>query len=170
MDERQKWFLLKHEDQSVFGPLEFDQVRQWALAAQLSPLDRVSTDGKSWTKAPMVPELEMDYLIETGPDQFYGPTTIGSVREFLTAGEITLETTITNCKDATQRPVREVEELNLPSAEEPIRTSIRENLQQRLRDLEQTLMEERRGRQAAEARCERLQARLAEIAKVIAVE
>ena len=25
MDERQKWFLLKNDDESVFGPLEFSQ-------------------------------------------------------------------------------------------------------------------------------------------------
>lgn len=167
MDERQKWFLLKNDDDSVFGPLEFQQLRHWALAAQLSPLDKVSTDGKTWTKAPMMPELAMDYLIETGPDQYYGPTTIGSVREFLAAGEIDHDTLITNCKDGTQRAVHEVEELKQISAEEPIRTSIRENLQQRLRELEEALMEERRARQAAESRCERLQTRLSEIAKVI---
>jgi hypothetical protein len=170
MEERQKWFLLKHDDESVFGPLDFEQLRQWALAAQLSPLDKVSTDGKTWTKAPMVPDLQMDYIVETGPDQHYGPTTVGALREFLTAGEITLDTVVTNCKDGSQRAVRDVTELDMPTAEEPIRTSIRENLQQRLRELEESLMDERRARQIAETRCERLQARLAEIAKAMSVE
>ena len=33
----QLWFLSKHEDGSVFGPLPFAQVRRWAAAAQVAP-------------------------------------------------------------------------------------------------------------------------------------
>ena len=84
-----KWYLRKSHDGSEFGPIAFEQLRQWAADAQISPLDRVSTDAKAWLKAPMVPELEMDYLIEVGEDKYYGPTTVGALREFLTAGEIT---------------------------------------------------------------------------------
>jgi hypothetical protein len=43
-----------------------------------------------------------------------------------------------------------------------VRTSIRLSLQKRIRELEEALMEERRGRETAELRCERLEARLAE--------
>ena len=52
---------------TIFGPITFDQLHQWALDAQVSPLDKVSSDEKTWLKAPMVPELEMDYLIEVSP-------------------------------------------------------------------------------------------------------
>ena len=79
---------MKNDDGTVFGPISFEQLRQWSVDAQVSPLDKVSTDEKNWIKAPMVPELEMDYLVEVSPDQFYGPTTIGAVREFLQVGEI----------------------------------------------------------------------------------
>ncbi len=165
MDETQKWYLMKQEDGSVFGPITFDLLRQWALDAQISPLDKVSTDERTWTKAPMVPELEMDFLIEVSPDQYYGPTTLGAVREFLQMGEITGDTLITNCKDGSDRPVRDIAELQPPAPEEeqPVRTSIRLSLQQRIRDLEENLLEERRAREAAELRCEKLEARLAEL-------
>lgn len=165
MDETQKWFLMKQDDGSVFGPITFEQLRLWAYEAQISPLDKLSADEKTWVKAPMVPELEMDYLVEVSPDQFYGPTTIGAVREFLQAGEISDDTIITNCKDGTELPVREIPELQPPAHEsdQPVRTSVRLSLQQRIRELEETLLEERRARDAAELRCERLEAKLSEL-------
>jgi hypothetical protein len=169
-DENQTWYLIKNEDQSIFGPISFQQLKEWAVEAQISPLDKVSTDQHTWFKAPMVPELEMDYLIEVSPDQFYGPTTLGAVREFLGMGEINSETRITNCKDGTELPLREVPAL-MPTTDQteearPVRTSIRLNLQQRIRELEEALMEERRAREVAEHMVEKLEARLADITRV----
>lgn len=167
MDDAQTWYLMKHDDGSVFGPITLEQLQEWAAEAQVSPLDKVSTDEKSWTKAPMIPELEMDYLVEVSPDQYYGPTTLGAVREFLEIGEVTRDTVITNCTDGSERLIRDVPELApapLPEEEaQPIRTSIRVSLQARLRELEELLMEERRARHDAELRCEKLEARLAEL-------
>ncbi len=160
---------MKNEDGSVFGPLPFEQLRQWASDAQVSPLDKVSSDEKTWLKAPMLPELQMDYLVEVSPDQFYGPTTIGAVREFLLAGEINGETTVTNCRDGSCDLVRDIPGLlpETPEAEilQPVRTSIRINLQQRIRDLEEALMVERRAREQAEHRVERLESKLDEITR-----
>lgn len=167
MDAEQHWFLMKHEDGSEFGPVTIQQLHEWAMEAQISPLDKVSPDGRTWTKAPMVPELEMDYLVEVSPDQYYGPTTLGAVREFMQLGEISATTTITNCRDGSEQPISEVPELQpepaLEEAQRPVRTSIRVSLQSRLRELEELLMEERRARQDAELRCEKLEARLSEL-------
>lgn len=168
MDVNQNWFLMKNEDGSVFGPISFEQLRQWALDAQVSPLDKVSNDETSWFKAPMVPELGMDLLIEVSPDQFYGPTTLGAVREFLQAGEINGDTPVTNCRDGSVVRVKDIPELRAEQEEEatqPVRTSIRMNLQQRIRDLEEALMDERRARESAETLVERLEAKLAEITR-----
>jgi len=167
MDEHQNWFLMKSDDGSVFGPISLAQLTQWAVDAQVSPLDKVSTDEHTWMRAPMVPELGMDYLVEVTPDQFYGPTTLGAVREFLEIGEINEETAVTNCKDGTVRQVKEMPEL-LPkedAASEPVRASIRLNLQQRIRELEETLMEERRARETAEHLVEKLEAKLAQVTR-----
>ena len=163
MDENHQWFLMKHDDATVFGPISFEQLRQWAEDAQISPLDKLSTDESNWVKAPMIPELNMDYLVEVSADQYYGPTTLGAVREFLIMGEINADSYLTNCKDGTQQRVGDFPELQPRREEEaPVRTSIRLSLQKRIRELEETLMDERRAREAAELRCERLEARLAE--------
>ena len=168
-EDKQQWHLLKHDDGSMFGPVTLEQLKQWSTEAQISPLDKVSNDGKTWMKAPMVPDLEMDYLVEVSPDQYYGPTTLGAVREFLLIGEIHAETLVTNCRDASETPLREIPGM-LPSPDEeeaarPVRTSIRLNLQQRIRELEEALMEERRGREIAEHLVEKLEAKLAEITR-----
>ena len=169
MEAAPTWYLMKNEDGSIFGPITFDQLRQWSLDAQVSPLDKVSSDEKTWVKAPMVPELEMDYLIEVSPDQFYGPTTLGAVREFLQIGEINADTPVTNCRDGSVHAIKDIPGVQIVQEEDeiqqPVRTSIRVNLQQRVRELEEALMEERRAREQAEHLVERLEAKLNEITR-----
>ena len=154
----QKWFLRKHEDGSTFGPVRFDQITRWAAAAQIAPHDTLSSDGQTWVKAPMVPQLSMDWLVELTSEHYYGPTTLGALREFIRVGEIYGETVLINSRDGTRRQVREMPDLweAAPEADEnqfqiqlddPVgpgvaKMSIR--LQERIRDLEQTLQEERR--------------------------
>ena len=172
-DDNPQWYLLKNDDGSTFGPVTMEQLKQWAGEAQISPLDKVSNDGKSWMKAPMMHELGLDYLVEVSPDQYYGPTTLGAVREFLQMGEIHPETLVTNCKDGTEAPLKDIPGM-LPTPDEeeaarPVRTSIRLNLQQRIRELEETLMEERRAREMGEHHIEKLEAKLAEITRAAAL-
>ncbi len=169
MELAQTWYLMKNDDGTIFGPISFELLQQWSLDAQISPLDKVSNDEKNWVKAPMVPELEMDFLIEVSPDQFYGPTTLGAVREFLKAGEIGAETPVTNCRDGSVRLVNDIPELQpRPDEDEalqPVRTTVRTNLQKKIRELEEALMEERRSREQAEHLVERLEAKLSEITR-----
>jgi hypothetical protein len=40
----QEWFLRKHEDGHIFGPLPFAPLPRWASSAQVAPHDIVSTD------------------------------------------------------------------------------------------------------------------------------
>ena len=167
MDESLKWFLMKQNDGTVFGPMSFENLRQWAADAYIAPLDKISSDSHTWVKAPMIPELEMDFLLCIEPDSYYGPTTAGAVREFLANGEVTLDSTITNCKTGEEGPLRAFGILPEAEAEvelePPPRSSIRENLQGRIRKLEESLVEERRLRQVAEDARTRAEARLAEI-------
>jgi hypothetical protein len=170
MESAPTWYLMKNEDGTIFGPITFDQLHSWASDAQVSPLDKVSSDEKTWMKAPMVPELGMDYLIEVSPDQFYGPTTLGAVREFLQLGEINSETPVTNCRDGSVRVIKDIPEMQSSAADEdaqaqPVRTSIRVNLQQRVRELEEALMDERRAREQAEHLVERLETKLNEVTR-----
>jgi len=155
----QKWFLRKHEDGSTFGPVQFDQITRWAAAAQVAPHDTLSNDGQTWIKAPMLPQLGMDWLVELTSEHYYGPTTLGALREFIRLGEIDGETVVINACDGIRRQIREMPDLwetAQPEADEnqfqiqlgdPVgpgvaKMSIR--LRERIRDLEQTLQEERR--------------------------
>ena len=110
-------YLLKAENNEVFGPVNFQQLNAWATSAQISPLDKVSTDQQTWFKAPMVPELGMDWLIELTSDQLYGPTTLGALQEFLNLGEINAETHLINARDGTAAVVRDLNTLTIPPEE-----------------------------------------------------
>jgi hypothetical protein len=171
----QLWFLCKHEDGSIFGPLPFAQVRHWAATAQVAPHDKLSHDQQTWLKAPMFPELEMDWLVEVTGEQYYGPTTLGAVQEFLRLGEIGAETFVINARDGSRRQIKELmdDQLQFPSQpdagtmggadEAPFATTMAINLRDRISDLEQSLFEERRSRQDCEERCRELELRLNEL-------
>ncbi len=167
MDTESSCYLLKHDDGTLFGPMPFEQLKSWANKALVSPLDKISNDQDRWIKAPMAADLEMDWLIQLGVDELYGPTTLGAVNEFLGAGEISEDTLIINCCDGKQLTVRDLEGLVIEREASPIRTAsdrlkvptIRVSLQQRVRDLEAALLEERRYVARLEVDYQKLQAK-----------
>lgn len=96
-DHSPAWLLKKHSTGNIHGPVSFEKLLEWAGAAQINPQDCVSSDGQTWTKAPMINELHMDWLIEVPDNPLYGPTTSGALLEFLKMGEINTSTRIVNC-------------------------------------------------------------------------
>lgn len=104
-----QWYLLKVSGNEIFGPAPLSQLRIWAAEAKISPMDRVSSDNrKSWRRAPMVTELQMDWLVEM-PDGFlYGPTSVGTLQEFLATGEIDERTTVINTFENTKTRINEL--------------------------------------------------------------
>ena len=115
----------------------------------------------------MVPELHMDYLIHLGEDSYYGPTTEEAVLEFLRSGEITVESMVINCCTGAETTLRHADffQGQPPAPEatalnEPGRRSIRQNLQQRIRELELLLMDGRRQLDMAEVHIRQLERRL----------
>src|SRR3981081_3672672 len=117
----QQWFLRKHEDGTIFGPLSFYQLARWASTAQVAPHDSISIDQTNWMKAPMLPELGMDWIVEVTSERFYGPTTLGSIREFLRLGEIDEDTSVINACTAARETIRDLVPLleALPAEVEP---------------------------------------------------
>src|SRR5437660_6247861 len=99
------WFLRKHQDGSVFGPISFDQLAGWASSAQVAPQDVVSTDQETWLKASMVAQLGMDWLVEVTSEHLYGPTTVGAIQEFIRLGDINTDTFVVNSCDGTRRQI-----------------------------------------------------------------
>src|SRR5205085_3301417 len=157
----QDWFLRKHEDGSIFGPLPFAQLARWASSAQVAPHDVVSTDQITWTKAPMLPELEMDWLVEITTERFYGPTTLGAIQEFMRLGEINGDTFVINSRDGSRRRVSEmplvisqiaVESEAADDSTGPVASGMSIKVEDRIRELEQSLREERRALHEAEER------------------
>ena len=96
-DQSPVWLLKKHGSGNVHGPVPFEKLLEWADAAQINAQDSISNDGKTWTKAPMIEDLHMDWLIEVKGNPLYGPTSAGAILEFLNVGEIDASTPIVNC-------------------------------------------------------------------------
>lgn len=176
IENPENWFLKKHDDGAVFGPIRFDQIAAWARSAQVNPHDMVSNDNVMWTKAPMVPELEMDWLVEVGVNLLYGPTTGSAVLEFARAGEITRSTPVINCRtgetmtlestpffDESVTPATEH-----PGAIQPPRGGIKVSLQKRIRDLEAALIEKRLQLNVAAETISKLENRVRELERQVA--
>jgi hypothetical protein len=168
----QSWYLRKHEDGTVFGPLEFEQLQRWASSAQIAPHDKLSTDQETWIKAPMLPQLEMDWLVEVTTERYYGPTTIGAIEEFIRLGEISDETFLLNSCNGTRHRIADFPELLSGPNEKhfsttdvigPAASGMLIGMQDRIRDLEQTLAEERRALRDTEERYRELESMYREL-------
>ncbi len=174
------WFLKKHENGEVFGPVHFNKIRDWARSAHVNSQDALSTDKTVWTKAPMLPELEMDWLVVVEDDLLYGPTTAGALLEFSRLSEIGSDTRLINCctgatttlgetafyQEAQKEPVEEeipVAQSLFSRLQSPAKGDIRHNLQQRVRDLETSLLEKRRRLMSAEETIAKLEVRIKEL-------
>ena len=175
----QQWYLRKHEDGALFGPISFEQLALWASTAQIAPHDSISSDQLTWIKAPMLPELGMDWLVELTSEQYYGPTTLGAIQEFIRLGEIDAENFVINSCDGTRRQISELSSV-LPGTaamgrrrrcdaaatgnlDAPVASGISIDLQDRIRDLEQTLRDERRALEEAEERYRELESKYREL-------
>ena len=64
----------------------------------------LSNDRQTWVKAPMLPQLGMDWLVELTSEHYYGPTTLGALQEFIRLGEIDAETLVINTRKG-QTPI-----------------------------------------------------------------
>ncbi len=163
------WFLRKHAGGETFGPLSLAQLLAWASGARVAPHDLLSQDRETWIKAPMLSDLQMDWLVELTSEQCYGPTTVGAIHEFLRLGEITPESFVINTCDGSSRRVAELAQSFPPDGEipehdetggvSPATTGISIKVEDRIRDLEQTLREERSALREADERYRELEER-----------
>jgi len=175
----QQWFLRKNEDGHIFGPLSFEQLARWASSAQVAPQDVLSTDQVIWIKAPMLEALGMDWLVEVTSERYYGPTTLGAVQEFIRLGEINEHTFLINSCDGVRRQIGEMAPILqtqlapadavMPAEEapfaEPAASGMSIDVQDRIRDLEQSLLEERRALRETEERYRALELKYQELAQ-----
>ncbi len=175
----QHWFLRKHEDGNLFGPLTFEQLARWASSAQVAPNDSLSTDQTKWIKAPMLPELAMDWIVEVTSERFYGPTTLGAISEFIRLEEINDDTFVINACDGKRQQIRDIaplleadsaasdpvneDEIAIATGRGPAARGIAVGVQDRIRELQDALRDERRALAEAEDRYRALEAKYLEV-------
>ncbi len=168
-----QWYLRKHDDESLHGPVTLEQLQDWSLAAKVSPLDKVSSDDKqTWRRAPMVEDLHMDWLVEVSDDYLYGPTTFGAVQEFLAADEIDGETFVINTRDGRRSQIKDMPAFRKPPEERNAPGNVTSrldgeakgvvNLGERIIQIEEMLLQQRRALEEAELRYQRLRAKYIE--------
>jgi hypothetical protein len=154
------WFLRKHAEGEVFGPVPFDQIRAWVDSALVNPQDSVSGDGVHWTKAPMVAELRMDWLVDLDGQPLYGPTSPGALLEFHRMGEIDAMTPLINCCTGETHLFQDTP--FFPNPREAA-VSTRVSLQQRIMELEERLLEKSNALAFANQSIARLERRVFEL-------
>ena len=72
MANAREWFV-RTEDGKVYGPAETSALVEWAKDGRIEPSSFISRDRINWTPAQLMPELEMEWLVETEPGRVYGP-------------------------------------------------------------------------------------------------
>ena len=80
--------LQKVQTGRVLGPMDLDHLKALANQSLIAPEDLVQVDEGPWNKAPEVAGLEMLWWVEPLDGPRYGPTTAGTVAEFLQSGQL----------------------------------------------------------------------------------
>lgn len=80
--------LQKVQTGRVLGPMDLDHLKALANQSLIAPDDLIQADEGAWQKAPEVAELEMLWMVEPLDGPRYGPTTAGTIAEFLQSGQL----------------------------------------------------------------------------------
>ena len=83
-----KLWYVRNTAGKVFGPIDFESLKAWVKDGRVEPLAGVSSDLKHWVLAPLKPELEMNWVVENNPGQFYGPTHRAVVDDLVKMGSL----------------------------------------------------------------------------------
>jgi hypothetical protein len=99
------WRVRKGPDNSIYGPVDPETLKEWANSAQVAPEDMVDASDENWRPAPDIEFLEMLWVVKLGGGESYGPTTIGTLREFINEGLVTEKTLATHAKTNQSLPL-----------------------------------------------------------------
>jgi len=101
--------LRKLNDAEVYGPMNLDELKQLIDSAYVSPEDEISTgEDEEWKPVTEFPELGMVWKIQANDGTMYGPTSLGTIREFLRTGEIRFDDKIIKHDEKDPRTVADV--------------------------------------------------------------
>ena len=90
------WRVRKAADNSIYGPVDPEMLKEWANSAQIAPEDMIDESDEKWRPAPAIEFLEMLWLVKLPGGEVYGPTTVGTLREFIQEGLVTEKTLATH--------------------------------------------------------------------------
>jgi len=99
------WRVKKMPDNAIYGPVDETTLKEWANSAQISPQDQVDISDENWKLAPEVEFLNMLWMVSLPDDEIYGPTTVGTLREFIHEGLISEKTQATHVKTQQSLPI-----------------------------------------------------------------
>jgi ribosomal protein L19E len=99
------WRVKKAPDDSIYGPVDMETLKEWANSAQIAPQDMVDESDDNWRVAPEIDFLEMLWMIKLPGGEIYGPTTVGTLREFINEGLVTEKTLATHGKTHQSLPL-----------------------------------------------------------------
>ena len=150
------WRVRKGPDDSIYGPVDQETLKEWATSAQIAPEDMIDESDENWRPAPEIEFLEMIWLVKLSSGETYGPTTVGTMREFVNEGLVTEKTTATHAKTNQSLPLAaliaaiefEKKRAQRRPAKEPNKTTVSIAVEmakdQHIRQLEEDLKELRR--------------------------
>lgn len=77
------WFLRK-KNGDEYGPVELNELQEWAHDGRIEPDDAISADREIWNPAPTLAALGMEWMVEL-PEAggMYGPVNLLAARELL---------------------------------------------------------------------------------------
>lgn len=99
------WRIKKAPDNSIYGPVDSEMLKEWANSAQIAPEDMIDESDEKWRLAPEIDFLEMLWLVKLPGGEIYGPTTVGTLREFINEGLVTEKTLATHGKTHQSLPL-----------------------------------------------------------------
>lgn len=81
------WYV-KNPDGKVFGPADDTKILSWVKDGRVEPFAGVSNDLKNWHLASCEPLFEMDWIVESEPGRFYGPTHRSVIDDLVKSGAV----------------------------------------------------------------------------------
>ena len=105
VDETLIWRVRKAPDNAIYGPVDTQMLMDWANSAQIAPEDEIDESDDNWRPAPEIEFLEMLWTVKLPGGETYGPTTVGTLREFINEGLVTDKTHASHCKTHQSLPL-----------------------------------------------------------------
>ncbi|MDA1230262.1 MAG: hypothetical protein O2856_05770 [Planctomycetota bacterium] len=81
-------WLLKLEDDQIFGPVTTRALQDWAAECRVGPDHLVSSDGNTWVFAKDVSALHMDWTVELVDGSPYGPFNVHALHQLIEDGVV----------------------------------------------------------------------------------